>query len=82
MFSPMEKIWMSMGLQGALEMMDASCSLCERLTEECVVNPAVKDELIQSIASEIIGNRQLSSQEKEWNKTEDILQERYPLQGG
>ena len=23
-----------------------------------------------------------SSQEKEWNKTEDILQDRYPLQGG
>ena len=57
MFSPMEKIWMSLGLQGALEMMDASCSLCERLTEECVTNPSVKDALIQSIAAEIIGNR-------------------------
>jgi len=59
MFSPMEKIWMSLGLQGALEMMDASCSLCERLTEECVENPSVKDALIQSIAAEIISGRQL-----------------------
>lgn len=58
MFSPMEKIWMDMGLQGALEMMDASCSLCERLTEECVVNPEVKSALIRSIAAEIIGSRQ------------------------
>jgi hypothetical protein len=58
MFSPMEKIWMGLGLQGALEMMDASCSLCERLTEECVENPSVKDALIQSIASEIIAGRQ------------------------
>jgi len=61
MFSPMEKIWMGLGLQGAFEMMDASCSLCERLTEECVVNPSVKDALIQSIAAEIIGNRQSNS---------------------
>jgi hypothetical protein len=61
MFSPMEKIWMDLGLQGALEMMDASCSLCERLTEECVTNPPVKDALIQSIAAEIIGNRQSNS---------------------
>jgi hypothetical protein len=59
MFSPMEKIWMGLGLQGALEMMDASCFLCERLTEECVESPAVKDALIQSIASEIIASRQL-----------------------
>jgi hypothetical protein len=59
MFSPMEKIWMGLGLQGALEMMDASCSLCERLTEECVENPSVKDALIQSIAAEIISGRQL-----------------------
>ena len=59
MFSPMEKIWMNLGLQGAFEMMDASCSLCERLTEECVENPAVKDALIQSIAAEIISGRQL-----------------------
>ena len=58
MFSPMEKIWLSLGLQGALEMMDASCSLAERLTEECVTNPAVKDALIRSIAAEIIGSRQ------------------------
>jgi hypothetical protein len=54
----MEKIWMGLGLQGALEMMDASCSLCERLTEECVENPAVKDALIRTIAAEIIRNRQ------------------------
>jgi hypothetical protein len=54
----MEKIWMSLGLQGAFEMMDASCSLCERLTEECVENPSVKDALIRTIAAEIIGNRQ------------------------
>jgi hypothetical protein len=59
MFSPMEKIWMGLGLQGALEMMDASCSLCERLTEECVENPAVKDALIRTIAAEIISGRQL-----------------------
>jgi hypothetical protein len=59
MFSPMEKIWMGLGLQGALEMMDASCSLCERLTEECVENPSVKDALIQTIASEIIASRQV-----------------------
>lgn len=58
MFSPLEKIWMSLGLQNALEMMDASCSLCERLTEECVTNPKVKDALIRSIAAEIIGSRQ------------------------
>jgi hypothetical protein len=58
MFSPMEKIWMSLGLQGAFEMMDASCMMCERLTEECVENPSVKDALIRSIAAEIIGNRQ------------------------
>lgn len=58
MFSPMEKIWMGLGLQGALEMMDASCSLCERLTEECVTNASVKDALIQTIAAEIMGNRQ------------------------
>jgi hypothetical protein len=57
MFSPMEKIWMGLGLQGALEMMDASCSLCERLTEECVTNPAIKNALTESIAAEIIGNR-------------------------
>ena len=56
--SPMEKIWMGLGLQGALEMMDASCSLCERLTEECVENPSVKDALIQKISAEIIGSRQ------------------------
>lgn len=54
----MEEIWISLGLQGALEMMDASCSLCERLTEECVTNPEVKDALIRSIAAEIIGSRQ------------------------
>ena len=59
MFSPMEKIWMSLGLQGAFEMMDASCCLCERLTEECVENPSVKDALIKSIAAEIISNRQI-----------------------
>jgi hypothetical protein len=58
MFSPMEKIWMDLGLQGAFEMMDASCSLCEKLTEECIENKVVKDALIQSIASEIIANRQ------------------------
>ena len=58
MFSPMEKIWMGLGLQGALEMMDASCSLCERLTEECVTNPEAKDALIRSIAAEIISSRQ------------------------
>ena len=58
MFSPMEKIWMALGLQGALEMMDASSSLCERLTEECVTNPEVKDALIQTIAAEIIASRQ------------------------
>ena len=58
MFSPMEKIWMGLGLQGAFEMMDASCSLCERLTEECVENPEVKDALIQTIAAEIIRRRQ------------------------
>jgi hypothetical protein len=58
MFSPMEKIWMGLGLQGAFEMMDASCCLCERLTEECVENPSVKDALIRTIATEIIGNRQ------------------------
>jgi hypothetical protein len=56
----MEKIWMGLGLQGALEMMDASCSLCERLTEECVENPAVKDALIRTIAAEIIRSRQLA----------------------
>jgi hypothetical protein len=53
----MEKIWMSLGLQGAFEMMDASCSLAERLTEECVTNPAAKDALIRSIAAEIIDSR-------------------------
>jgi len=53
-----EQIWISLGLQGALELMDASCSLCERLTEECVENPAVKDALIRTIAAEIIRNRQ------------------------
>jgi len=58
MFSPLEKIWMGLGLQGALEMMDASCSLCERLTEECVTNPEAKDALIRSIAAEIISSRQ------------------------
>ena len=53
-----EQIWIDLGLQGALELMDASCSLCERLTEECVENPAVKDALIRTIAAEIIRNRQ------------------------
>ena len=53
-----EQIWIGLGLQGALELMDASCSLCERLTEECVENPAVKDALIRTIAAEIIRNRQ------------------------
>jgi hypothetical protein len=53
-----EQIWISLGLQGALELMDAACSMAERLTEEHVNNRTLAHELMASIANEIIGKRE------------------------
>lgn len=53
-----EKIWMALGLRGALEMMEASCEMCERLTEEHIENPSAMSQLMSDIASDIIVRRQ------------------------
>lgn len=52
-----EQAWMILGLVGAVEMMDASCSLADRLTEEHVNNRSAYISLMQTIANEIIGQR-------------------------
>lgn len=52
-----EQTWIDLGLAGALEMMDASCSLAERLTETHIGNPAAYRDLMVSIAAEIVNNR-------------------------
>lgn len=55
-----EQIWIELGLRGALEMMDASCEMCERLSEEHIGNPSAMHELMSDIASDIIVMRQAS----------------------
>jgi hypothetical protein len=52
-----EKIWMSLGLCGALEMMEASCDMAERLTEEHIRSQSATDQLMSDIASDIISKR-------------------------
>jgi hypothetical protein len=52
-----ELIWLDLGLLGALEMMDASCMMADRLSEEHVRNPAAYGALMESIAHEIIIKR-------------------------
>lgn len=48
----LESMWISLGLRGALEMMDASCTLAERLDTNGITN-----ELCRTIANEIISRR-------------------------
>jgi len=52
-----EKIWMGLGLQGALEMMDASCCMAERLAEQHIQNPSAYRSLMEDIANDIISKR-------------------------
>lgn len=53
-----EKIWLDLGLLGALEMMDASCTMAERLNEEHIGNPIAMRQLMETIAAEIVGKRE------------------------
>lgn len=48
----LENMWISLGLRGALEMMDASCTLAERLDSNGITN-----ELCVTIANEIVSKR-------------------------
>lgn len=52
-----EQAWIDLGLLGALEMMDASCTLADRLTEEHIQNPSAYGALMETIAHEIISKR-------------------------
>ena len=52
-----EHAWMILGLKGAFEMMEASCLLSERITEDHLNNHSLTISLMRSIAGEIIKNR-------------------------
>ena len=52
-----EKIWMSLGLCGALEMMEASCEMAERLTEDHIGSPLAMRNLMEDVAHDIIAKR-------------------------
>ena len=53
-----EQAWIDLGLLGSLEMMDASCTLADRLTEKHIQNPAAYGALMETIAHDIIVKRQ------------------------
>lgn len=53
-----ERMWISLGLLGSLEMMDASCSLAERLEEKHVHDSQAYSTLMGDIAREIISKRE------------------------
>ena len=52
-----EKIWMSLGLCGALEMMEASCEMAERLTEDHIGSTLAMSNLMEDVAHDIIAKR-------------------------
>lgn len=53
-----EKIWISLGLNGILEFMDASCTLAERLEEKHIHDNEAYRNLMSDIAAEIINKRE------------------------
>lgn len=53
-----EQTWIDLGLLGSLEMMDASCSLAERLEEKHMSDEQAYTALMGDIAHDIIAKRQ------------------------